>query len=550
MRAARWIVPSLSRAARVLAASKLTGYVAALAAVALITLWIGVVVGRVNLANSSMFYLLAVLGIAVVFGRWPAMFASVVSFLAFDFFFVEPVHNFSVSDPEEWLSLLLFILTATVTGQLAAGQRQRAREAEAREREAVVLYDVVRLMAELRLEDALAAVAERLRVELAVPALAVEFWRPTGEVVRLGAGDPDALNIMHARSASASRVLRAGRSASTSEHAAPGRWVRIIPTTSRPRARGAENIDVVPIRLDDRRLGALLLADPGEHVDATHNRLVSAAATQIGLAVDRDRLNQDATEAEILRRTDQLRAALLNAVSHDLLTPLATIMASAGSLRQQDVSWTEEERQSFAQAIEEEAERLNRLVGNLLDLSRIEGGSLRPDKSWHDLSILVDDVLDRLRPITLHHRIVLSIPPELPPVSLDAVEIGEALYNLIENATKYSPPETEIAVDVRRDGNTIQVSVSDRGRGIPPGALAHLFDPFYRAIDGTNRPQGLGLGLAVVRGLVDAHGGRVWAENRAGGGARFVFTLPQQEAPMETSLESPPPGAVTKVTAA
>jgi two-component system sensor histidine kinase KdpD len=510
----------------------LTGYIAALGAVAIVSLFIGFVLGRVNLANSSMLYLLAVLATAAAFGRGPAVFASVAAFLVFDWFFVEPLHQFTVADPEEWLSLVLFMLTATVTGQLAAGQRQRARQAEQREREAVVLYDVVRLMGEADLEQALGAVAERLRIELHLPALGVEYWRPTGEQVRLGAGDPTALKSLQVRSAAPSRVLQSGRAASTGEHAAPGRWVRIVP----PERASAEafsssdahknKIDIVPIKVGDRRIGALLLVHPTERFEVTQNRLVSAAATQIGLAVDRDRLHQELMEAEILRRTDQLRAALLNAVSHDLRTPLATIMASAGSLQQRDVQWTDAEAQGFAQAIEEEAEHLNRLVGNLLDLSRIEGGSLRPDKSWHDLGALVEDVLGRLKPLTQHHRINNSVPTDLPPVWLDSVEIGEALYNLVENAAKYSPPETEIGVAVRRDAKMIEVAVSDRGRGIPPGALPHLFDPFYRAIDGAPRPQGLGLGLAVVKGLVEAHGGHVSAENRAGGGARFAFTLP------------------------
>jgi two-component system sensor histidine kinase KdpD len=490
-----------------------------------------------------MLYLFAVLATAVAFGRGPAVFASVVAFLTFDWFFVEPVHQWTVSDPEEWLSLVLFMLTATVTGQLAAGQRQRRREAEQREREAVVLYDMLRLMGESDLESALTAVAERLRSELQLPALAVEFWLPNGEVVRQGAGDATALRELHIRSTAPSRVLQAGRAGSSSQHARPGRWVRIVPT-ARPNpetlTRSGGKVDSVPIKVDERRLGALLLVHPTEKFDEIDNRLISAAATQIGLAIDRDRLNKEATEAEILRRTDQLRAALLNAVSHDLRTPLAAIMASAGSLRQQDVDWTEDERQGFAQAIEEEAERLNRLVGNLLDLSRIEGGSLKPDMSWHDLGAVIDDVVDRLRPVMAHHRLKVSVHPDLLPVWMDSVEIGEALYNLIENAVKYSKPESEISVEARSDAKLIQIAVSDRGQGIPVNALPHLFDPFYRAIDrsGGPRPGGLGLGLAVVKGLVEAHGGRVWAENRAGGGARFAFTLPQPES---DSIASAPP---------
>jgi two-component system sensor histidine kinase KdpD len=297
-------------------------------------------------------------------------------------------------------------------------------------------------------------------------------------------------------------------------------------------------MDIVPVRVGDRRLGALLFTHGKEPFTESEDRLLSAAAGQIGLALERERLDKEATEAEILRRTDQLRAALLSAVSHDLRTPLATIMASAGSLRQKDVAWTDEERDGFAEAIEEEAEHLNHLVGNLLDISRIEGGSLKPQMTWHDLEPLVEDVLDRLAPVTRQHRLQVSIPADLPTLWLDPVEIGEVLYNLVENAAKYSPAGAEISISARRDGAIVRMDVSDRGPGIPLAAMPHLFDPFYRVIDGKPRPQGLGLGLAIVKGLVEAHGGRVWAENRAGTGARFTFTLPIREAPVPTQPEA------------
>src|SRR5215813_897220 len=182
------------------------GYLAALAAVVLVSLFIGLVLGQVNLANVSMLYLLAVMATAVAFGRGPAIFASILAFLVFDYFFVAPVHQFTVSDPDEWLSLLLFLLTAIVTGQLAAGQRQRAREAQQREREAVVLYDVVRLLGEGHVDTALAAVAERLRGELHLDGLAIELWRPTGETTRFDAGNATRLGDVHGRGGGSSRV--------------------------------------------------------------------------------------------------------------------------------------------------------------------------------------------------------------------------------------------------------------------------------------------------------------------------------------------------------
>jgi two-component system sensor histidine kinase KdpD len=507
------------------------GYVTALAAVALVSGFIGLVLRQVNLANISMLYLMAVLAVAVAYGRGPAIFASVVAFLTFDWFFTEPLHHLSVSDPGEWVSLLLFLMTAIVTGQLAAGQRQRAREAQQREREAVVLYDVVRLVGEQNLEDALRAVAERLREELGLEGVAIEIAQAHGGVVRVAAGKDEALRALQAGTLSAAHVLNAGRGHSKHQPAMPGRWVRLVPAAPRGDSSTAvlrDRVHLVPVRADDRRVGALLLAAaPGStRFDQAADRLLSAVAAQLGLAVERARLQREANQAEILRRTDELRRALLNAVSHDLRTPLASIMASAGSLQQDDVVWTHEERQDFAQAIVDQAQRLNRIVGNLLDLSRIEGGSLRPDKGWYDVGALVDEVLGRMRPQTVHHTMVTHIPDDLPAVSLDYVEIDQVLSNLIENATKYAPAATEIQVAVQRANGEVRLAVEDRGPGVPPSSLQHLFDPFYRVASGTARPAGLGLGLAVAKGLVEAHGGRIWVENRPGGGARFVFTLP------------------------
>jgi two-component system sensor histidine kinase KdpD len=489
-----------------------------------VSLFIGFILWQVNIANISMLYLLAVMATAVAFGRGPAIFASVLAFLVFDWFFVEPLHQLTVSDAEEWVSLLFFLLTATATGQLAAAQRQRAQEARQREREAVVLYDVVRLLGGNHVDQALDAVAEHVRSELQIPGLVIELWQPESGARRFKAGSVPPGVSAYGNSSAAVRILQSGPPTGTRDHAHTGRWVRIVRPT-----RGVadlEHVHLAPIRVDDRRLGALLLIDPDSHFDLSEDRLVSLAAAQIGIAVDRARLRQDATEAEILRRTDELRRALLNAVSHDLRTPLATIMASASSLRQNDVAWTADERQGFAQAIEQEAERLNRLVGNLLDLSRIEAGSLRPQKSWQDVEALVDDTVDRLRSVTARHRFQLDLQKDLPPAWLDPVEVGQVIYNLVENATKYAPPETDIALEVRRQASALVVTVSDRGPGVPPQSIPYLFDPFYRVMDGRPRPRGLGLGLAIVKGLVEAHGGRVWVENRPGGGARFAFTLP------------------------
>jgi two-component system sensor histidine kinase KdpD len=507
------------------------GYAVALGAVALVSLFIGLVLGRIPIANISMLYLLAVLAVAVRFGSWPAVVASVAAVLAFDYFFVEPVHTFTVSDPSEWVALLLFLVTAIVTGQLAGALRRRAQEAEQREREAVVLYDIARLMTEPALDDALRAVAARLQRELDLAAVAIALPNGPQGPRWVAVGDETALRRLQAAALEPVRVLGRGRPPTDAERGQPGRWVRVWP--ARPPRWGPERRDglhVVPLEGEGRRVGSLLLAARAGSTafSPAADRLLSAVAAQLGLAVERARLRQEATEAEILRRTDELRTALLNAVSHDLRTPLASIIASAGSLRQQGVQWTDAERHEFLEAIETEAHRLDRIVGNLLDVSRVEAGSIRPERDWHDLAALVDDVLGRLRTATARHRLVVDIPDDLPPVLLDYVEIGQVLANLVENAAKYTPPGTEIHIRARLEEGQVRVEVADRGPGLPEAALPRLFQPFYRAEsgDGRPRPHGTGLGLAVAKGLVEAHGGRIWAENQPGGGARFCFTLP------------------------
>ena len=231
--------------------------------------------------------------------------------------------------------------------------------------------------------------------------------------------------------------------------------------------------------------------------------------------IDRARLRQEGLQIEVLQRTDTLRAALLSSISHDLRTPLASIKASASSLLQDDVQWSDEERRSFALAIEREADRLNRLVANLLDMSRIEGGALSPEKEWYPIDELIHDVLGHMQPLLLDRVVQTSIPDDLPPVQLDYLEIEQVLTNLIENAVRYTPSDSPIDVGVQTEGDHMVISVADRGPGIPPADLERVFDKFYRVLGRTSgRPTGSGLGLAVSKGLVEAHGGRIWAENR------------------------------------
>ncbi len=515
------------------------GYASALALTALVTLFIGQVIGRVNIGNIAMVYLLVVLAAAAVFGMGPAILASVAAFLAFDWFFIAPFHTFTVAEPAEWLQLVLFLVTAVITGSLAGELRRRAQVAEQREREAAVLYDVVRLLAEMDIGQALQSVAERLRQELKVAAVGIDLADVGEGPTRAVAGEADALPPPRTSPREATEFLTRGTAPAAGRSASPGRWVRVIPPHRRPAGGPSEDphLHVVPIESGGLRVGALSLAHSADAPEfgSADDRLLSAVAGQVGLAVERRRLRSEATEAEILRRTDELRTALLNAVSHDLRTPLASIVASAGALMQKGVEWSEGERMEFAQTIEYEARRLNRLVGNLLDQSRIEAGSLRIERGWYDLGVLVDEVLGRLRPLTGDRKVTVDIPEDLPPVRLGYVEIDQVLSNLVENAAKYSPVGAEIRISARLDGAEVRIEVVDQGPGVQPALLPRLFEPFYRVEQNGPGPRGTGLGLAVARGLVEAHGGRIWAENRPGGGATFAFTLP-----VETAGDVPP----------
>ena len=493
-------------------------------AVAIVTLFIGSVLGGAHFANASMLYLVAVLASATAFGRGPAIVAALSAFVAFDWSFVEPIHQLTVADPNQYISLLLFLLVAVVTGQLAAGQRSRAQQAVVREREAVVLADIARLTAEPDLGAALHAAASRIQPELDVSAVGVLL---RGQPPVIAPFSPEVDRVFRAALASPERAFSFGAMATATLPGRPGRWVRVVsPLAREERALG--RVHSVAIASGGTPSGSLLvLRRAGTRpFRASEDRLLAATAAQIGLAVDRAQLRDEATESEVLKRSDDLKTALLGAVSHELRTPLASIMASAGSLRQKDVAWSEAEREEFHDAIEHEVIRLDRLVGELLDLSRIDAGHLVLEKQYHAIDAIVDDVLGRLRHLTRGHRVQVDVPDELPPVHVDYLRIDQVLSNLIENAVKYAPAGSLIDVRGEKAGDEIRIAVSDQGPGVRPQDRERVFLPFHRLTSGDRPAKGAGLGLAIARRLVEAHGGRIWVEAASSGGARFVMALP------------------------
>ncbi|MHB1007108.1 MAG: ATP-binding protein [Chloroflexota bacterium] len=497
------------------------GYALGAASALLANALIGLVLTHVEGAELSIVNLIPVLAVATAFGSRPAVAVSVLSFLTYDWFFVEPLHSLTVAYTGSLVSLFVFLITAIVTGQLAGGQRARARQALQREREAVVLADVVRDTAGEPFAKALDLVADRVRRELGLLAVRIDMDDPGGERMEALAGEAE---VFPQNSQADTSMLVARDNAG----GAPGTWVRLVPPAQhRPHGAGTPRRYTVGIRVQGREVGAVQAARrTGEReLDAAETRLLYVVAVQLGSALERLRLRREATAAEVLRRTDTLKSSLLNAVSHDLRTPLVSIMAAAGSLLDEDIRWSAGENRQFAEAIEKEAGRLDRLVGNLLDLSRIEAGSLRVRKQWQDLETLVEDVVERLRPITARHRVTVALSEDLPPVPLDYVQIDQVLSNLIDNSAKYSPEGTEISISAGSEGNTVRLVVANRSPAIPADELGFIFEPFYRLESVHASTKGSGLGLAVARALVEAHGGRIWAESDADG-TRFIFTLP------------------------
>jgi two-component system sensor histidine kinase KdpD len=552
------------------------GYVAAGAGVAAVTFFIGLVLTWVHISNISLLYLLPVLWLAAVYGRGAAIFASALSFLAYDFFFIPPFHLFTVDDPTEWLSLFALLATSLVLGQLTAAVQARAREAlESRQRIAT-LYGLAQLIA---------TTTEQEHLNTALAQRVTDVFAPQGvRACSLILRDQPAGVRAHAV-APAETAYAGALSLNLRDNAGSAQWAlergQTVGGARRVGQDGQEGhtgppdarVFFVPLRSGRRVVGVLGVAGTDEirsliqpAPEPEHARrasghgaisgagheeqltLFAAFCDQIALALDRAALQQQAIHAEALRESDQLKDVLLGSVTHDLRTPLASIKAAVSSLLQADMTWSDEERRDFLASIDASADRLNRLVGNLLDLSRLEAGSAPPVKDWYLIGEVVATVLDRLDLTgqTQQHRIVVDIPRDVPLVPMDYGQIEEVLTNLLENALKYSPAGSEIRVAARaRPSAELEVRVQDQGIGIPPNELGAIFDKFYRVQHvqlpwvTTRPPVGTGLGLAICAAIIHAHDGHIWAESRSGQGATFIFTLPiPQDRPQGALPES------------
>lgn len=511
----------------------------AVVALAAGTLVIAILEGPpIGILDASPVFLVAVVAVGARYGTLPALTTGIGAFLVYDLLFTDPRLTLAVSDPREWLDLVLLLLVAVAVGRLASLGASRADQADRLAREAQALFAVSRLLSTTSLEGAAPAIVERLARDAAMDRVWIGRVASTREKTIADTDDgtptPGAVTV--------STLLRTPGDE-------PARWVRShIPAGDRPPGQdlgAARTVALYRVRMeaDGAVRGSVWATRARVAGEPTREetRLLALAADQIGQAMRREQLVAEANDAEVARRGEAVKSALLDSVSHDLRTPLASIRAAAGSLIDPAVSWTDEERRAAALGIDAEADRLDRLVTSVLDLSRIEGGSLHPDLEVFDLATLVEPVVERLRPVAGTRPIEVLIPDDLPPVRVDAVLLDQVVTNLLENAVRYAPPPAPIRVVARSiDPERVELVVEDGGPGVAPEARTRLFDKFYRVgRRGEGSRRGLGIGLSVVLGMVEAMNGSVQAETSELGGLAVRVVLPAAPAP---PLE-PPPGS-------
>ncbi|WP_315926384.1 sensor histidine kinase KdpD [Mesorhizobium sp. SP-1A] len=485
-------------------------YAVALAAVAGALGFSRLMLPLVGVETVDLIFMTAIVAVAVRFGLWPSLLASVAASLCYNFFFMQPIFTFSISDPKNIAAFAFFIVVAGVVSNLAGRVRAQAVVAAARARTTESLYTFSRKLAGVgTLDDVLWATAYQTALMLKVR---VVLLLPEEGAIAIKAGYPPEDMLDEADLAAANWAWQNDRPAGRGSDTLPGAKRLFLPMRT---GRGA--IGVVGIDAD--RQGPLLTPD--------QRRLLDALIDQSALAIERVHLVEDMDRVKRTVETDRLRSALLTSISHDLKTPLAAVLGSAGTLRDLAGNLSEAEKAELLGTIIDEAERLNRFIANLLDMTRIESGAIGPKLTPHDLGEIVDTALRRAGKILAGHEIDLQLSADLPMVALDPVLFEQALFNLLDNAAKYAPAGTTVRLHGWRDGESVYLQVADEGDGIPPDDLEHVFDKFYRARKADRVRAGTGLGLAIARGFVEAMGGTVVAANRPDrNGAVFTIRLP------------------------
>ncbi|HTU54187.1 MAG TPA: sensor histidine kinase KdpD [Acetobacteraceae bacterium] len=467
-----------------------------------------------GIADVAEVFLAAVLATAVTWGLWPSLLACLASVLAFNFFFLPPLYTFTVSDPANIVSLFFFGAVALIASQLAARVRAQAVVARGRARTTEELYAFSRKLAvAVTLDDLLWATCHQIARMLKVR---VVLLLPEGEKLVVRAGYPPEDRLDQADVAAATWSWKHNRDAGRGADTLPGARRLFVPIET---GRGVLGV----VGLDRDAPGALLGPD--------ERRLLDSLTGQAALAIERIMLASDLDRERLATETERLRTALLTSISHDLRTPLATILGSATTLTAEGATLDPRAQTELLGLIRDEAERLNRFIGNLLDMTRLEAGSLEPNRVPTDIADAIGTALARVERILAGHRVEVAIEGELPLLRLDGVLLEQVLVNLLDNAAKYAPAGSRIEITAGREGGAVRIAVRDEGPGIPKEDLERVFEKFYRVRRMDRRPAGTGLGLAICRGFVEAMGGKIFAANRKDrSGAVLTVIFPEPAA--------------------
>jgi two-component system sensor histidine kinase KdpD len=470
--------------------------------------------------NVDLLFLTAIVGIAVRYGLWPSLAASVAASLCYNFFFLPPVYTFTITDPTNVAAFLLFAVLAIVVSNLAGRGRTQTVSALQRVRSVESLYAFSRKLASAgTMDDVLWATAHQIASMLRVRV--VLLLRDNGSIAVKG-GFPPEDRLEEADLAAAKWAWEQDRPAGRDSDALPGaRWLFF------PMRTGRGAIGIVGICRDES--GPLLRAE--------QRRLLDALADQGALAIERVHLVEDIERVRREAEADRLRSALLTSISHDLRTPLAAVLGAAGALRDLPKSLDDDAKADLLATIIDESERLNRFIANLLDMTKLESGAVVPNLAPHDVGEIVGSALERAKKILARHRVEVAIPSDLPMIAVDPVLFEQVLFNLLDNAAKYAPAGTAIRIQGWQDNDTVKLQVLDEGEGIPPDDLERIFDKFHRVQKGDQVRAGTGLGLSISRGFVEAMRGSITAANRTDRqGAVFTITLPVAKPPEQVKV--------------
>jgi two-component system sensor histidine kinase KdpD len=454
---------------------------------------------RVNATTVALVYLLAILVVAAIWELAVAVTMSVAAMLAFNYYFLPPVGTFTITDPQNWIALFAFLVTAVIASQLSSRARLQARDAHHRRREIEKLY---------RLSQKMLGEGNVIALLNAIPGYVVEIFEVGAVALFLNEKE---------------KIYRSGQELPQLD----AMQLKEVIAREEPVIDAGRNLCFVPVRQGVRAVGSLGISGP-----VLSRQTLEALGSLIGIAMERARAIEQLGKTEATREGERLKTALLESITHDFRTPLTSIKASVTGLLSSD-SLGPAERHELLTVIHEESNRLNRLVGEAAEMAMLDAGEFELRMAPHQIQEVVTAALEQCRGILGKRRVQLRIPENLPPVSVDLDRMRQALVQLLDNAHRYSPEEQPIVISAEVSGNSLLTSVADRGPGIEDLEQGLIFDKFYRGRDQRYRVQGTGMGLPIAKAIVEAQGGTIGVISQLGKGSVFHFSLPIDRGPRE-----------------